>query len=219
MQAALTRLVLTAGLALVAAGTSAAQCQGGCGPHHHHAAAAPCQGGGPCGGATAAAASSPAGAKPPAPALTIAVPGIATFHPVTPTVALGSHVGPDSLPALRAAGVQTVISLRVDGEPGFDREALAAAARQAGLGFVSIPFDAAHPDPGAVRRFLEVMASPQTGPTFVSCHSGQRAAMMWSLERISEGWDVDRALAEAHSLGLSKPELERFVREFSATAR
>ncbi len=160
----------------------------------------------------------PAGAQAPA-AKAVALPmtGIDTFHPVTSTIACGSNARPEAMAGLASAGFKSVISLREDGENGYDRPAAEQAARDAGLRFVSIPFNRAHPDPGAVARFLDVMASPDTAPAYVFCASGQRVATFWLIKRVKQdGWSETQAMAEAESIGLSRPELKAFAQEYLA---
>jgi uncharacterized protein (TIGR01244 family) len=152
---------------------------------------------------------------PPPKAVTVPMPGIEFFHPVTPSVATGSTPSVESLPALRKAGFTTLVSFRLESEAGYDRPALEAAATAAGLRFVSIPFNREAPDPAAARQFLETMAAPATGPAYVFCHSGQRVAAMWAIKRVKQdGWSLDRAMAEAEILGLTRPELKRFATEY-----
>ena len=92
------------------------------------------------------------------PALTLPMPGIETFHPVTTTVALGSNAAPEAMPALKRAGFDVVIAIREDREEGYDRQQSERAAVDAGLRFIAIPFTRTSPDPAAARRFLEVIA-------------------------------------------------------------
>lgn len=149
------------------------------------------------------------------------VPGIATFRPVTVTIACGSDAAQESMPALKQAGFSTIVSFTEDTEPGYDRPTLERAAAAAGLRYVSIPFNRDRPDPAAAERFLEVIAAPDTGAAYLSCRTGQRAAAMWAIKRVrQDGWSLERAMAEAKTLGLTRPELERFVTEFAGmTAR
>ena len=157
---------------------------------------------------------------PPPTAVSLPMPGIEIFHPVTATVASGSTPLPEAMPVLRKAGFTTLVSFRLDTEAGYDRPALEAAATAAGLRYVSIPFNREAPDPAAVQRFLEVMAAPETGPAYVFCHTGQRVAAMWAIKRVKQdGWPLDRAMAEAESLGLTRPELKKFATEFVTAGR
>lgn len=155
-------------------------------------------------------------AKAPA-AVSLPMPGIEIFRPVTGTIASGSTPSFEAMPVLRKAGYTTLISFRLDTEQGYERAGLEAAAASAELRFISIPFNREAPDPAAARRFLEVMAAPETGAAYVFCHTGQRVAAMWAIKRVKQdGWTLDRALAEAESLGLTRPELKKFATDFVA---
>jgi sulfide:quinone oxidoreductase len=154
------------------------------------------------------------------PALTFRMPGIDTFHPVTTTVALGSNAGPEAMPALKQAGVDVVIVIREAREEGYDRAEAERAATEAGLRFISIPFTRQHPDPAAARTFLQVMAAPENSHAYIYCHEGPRAATMWMIKRVrQDGWPLDRAMADAASLGLARPELKQFAPEFLSSSR
>jgi sulfide:quinone oxidoreductase len=151
------------------------------------------------------------------PSLRLPMPGIETFRPVTTTVALGGNATPEAMPALKRAGFDVVIAIREDGEEGYNREQAERAATAAGLRFIAIPFTRLRPDPAAARRFLEVMAAPENAYAFIYCHTGPRVATMWLIKRVrQDGWTFDRALAEAESLGLTRPELVQFAKEFLA---
>ena len=153
------------------------------------------------------------------PALTLPMPGIQTFRPVTTTVALGGNASPGAMPALKRAGFDVVIAVREDGEEGYDRQAEERAATAAGLRFIAIPFTRLKPDPAAARKFLEVMAAPENAYAFIYCHTGPRVATMWLIKRVrQDGWTFDRAMAEAESLGLTRPELKQFAKEFLAAS-
>jgi uncharacterized protein (TIGR01244 family) len=158
-------------------------------------------------------------AQAPAPqkAVAMPMPGIDTFHPVSTTVACGSNARPEAMAALSKAGFASVISFREDGEKDYDRAAAERAATDAGLRFVSIPVNREKPDPKAVERFLEVIASPETTPAYIFCATGQRVAAMWMIKRVKQdGWTPAQAMAEAESLGLSRPELKTFAMSYIA---
>lgn len=154
------------------------------------------------------------------PALTLPMPGVDVFHPVTTTVAVGSNARPEAMPALKQAGFEIVVAIREDTEDGYDRTESERAATSAGLRFVAIPFTRMKPDPAAAERFLAVMADPQNSHAYVYCHEGPRAATMWLIKRVrQDGWSVERAMAEAESLGLKRQELKDFASQFLAAAR
>jgi uncharacterized protein (TIGR01244 family) len=154
------------------------------------------------------------------PALAFPMPGIETFHPVTTTMALGSNAAPEAMAALKRAGFDVVIVTREDKEDGYDRAQSERAAKDAGLRFIAIPFNRTTPDPAAVRRFLEVVAAPENRYAYLYCHTGQRVATMWLIKRVrQDGWTLERAMTEAESLGLTRPELKQFATEFLAGSR
>lgn len=151
--------------------------------------------------------------------LTLPMPGVETFRPVTTTVALGGNASPEAMPGLKRAGFDVVIAIREDGEEGYNREAAERAATAAGLRFIAIPFTRLRPEPAAARKFLEVMAAPENAYAFIYCHTGPRVATMWLIKRVrQDGWTFNRALAEAESLGLTRPELVQFAKDFLATS-
>lgn len=148
------------------------------------------------------------------------MPGIDTFHPISTTIALGSNAAPEAMAALKKAGFDVVVAVREDKEDGYDRRQSERAAVAAGLRFVSIPFNRTTPDPALVRKFLEVVAAPENKFAYLYCHTGQRVSTMWLIKRVrQDGWTVDRALAEAESLGLTRPELKQFAADFLSGAK
>lgn len=66
----------------------------------------------------------------------------------------------------------------------------------------------------------EVIAAPENLHAYLYCHEGPRAATMWLIKRVrQDGWTLDRAMAEAESLGLKRPELKQFAAESLAGSR
>jgi hypothetical protein len=49
----------------------------------------------------------------------------------------------------------------------------------------------------------------------VHCGSANRVGAMWLIKRVKlDGWDVDRATAEAETIGLRSPGLKEFALEY-----
>jgi uncharacterized protein (TIGR01244 family) len=160
-----------------------------------------------------------AGAQPPPAASADAIEGVDKFQRVTTTIACGANTRPTAMPGLRDAGFRSVVSFREDGESGYDRAAMEAAAEAVGLRYVSIPVNRDAPAPAAAERFLAVIAAPDTAPAFLFCGSGERAAMMWLIKRVKQdGWTSERALAEAEGIGLSRPNLKQFALDYVGVA-
>jgi uncharacterized protein (TIGR01244 family) len=140
------------------------------------------------------------------------VPGITNFNHLVSTVACAGAVTPNAVAEIKKMGFASIINLRQPTEQGADIEAQAAAAKTAGIRFYNIPFNNAAPDSAVVDRFLQTIAQPGNEPAFIHCASGNRAAAMWFVKRvIVDKWDLERAGAEAASLGLSNPTLKTFM--------
>ena len=97
-------------------------------------------------------------------------------------------------------------------------DAEAAAAKAAGVTYVSLPFNGASPDPAVVERFLKAVTEPANQPVFLHCATANRAAALWMIKRmLVDGWDADRAGAEATALGMTNPALRAFALDYVAS--
>jgi len=140
------------------------------------------------------------------------VPGITNLARVETTVACAGAVTPSAVAEIKKMGFNSIINLRQPTEQGADIDAEAASAKTAGINFFNIPFNNAAPDPAVVDKFLSTIAQPGNQPAFIHCASGNRAAAMWFVKRVLvDKWDVDRAGAEAASLGLGNATLKAFM--------
>src|SRR5690349_374361 len=95
------------------------------------------------------------------------VPGVANFSKVETTVACAGATSPEALAEIKKLGYASVINLRVPGESGFDADAEAAAARDAGITYIHLPFNAASPDPMLVDSFLAAVTNKANQPAFI----------------------------------------------------
>src|SRR5262249_18156626 len=128
------------------------------------------------------------------------------------TVACAGAVTPSAVAEIKKMGFTSIINLRQPTEQGADIDAETAAAKAAGINFYNIPFNNAAPDPAVVESFLPTINPPQNQPAFIHCASGNRAAAMWMVKRVLvDKWDLERAGAEAASLGLSNQALKTFM--------
>src|SRR5215510_13899941 len=140
------------------------------------------------------------------------VPGITNLARVETTVACAGAVTPPAVAEIKKMGFTSIINLRQPTEQGADIEGEAAAAKTAGINFFNIPFNNAAPDPAVVDKFLQTIMQPGNQPAFIHCASGNRAAAMWFVKRVLvDKWDVERAGAEAASLGLGNANLKTFM--------
>jgi uncharacterized protein (TIGR01244 family) len=148
------------------------------------------------------------------------VPGITNFARVETTVACGGATQPDALPRIKAMGFASVINLRLPTETGAGIDAESAAAKEAGLRFVHLPFNSGSPDPAVVDRFLVALADPANQPAFIHCASGNRASALWMIKRVLvDKWDLTRAAEEAAGLGLTSAPLKQFALDYIETHR
>jgi uncharacterized protein (TIGR01244 family) len=142
------------------------------------------------------------------------IPGIVNFAKVETTVACAGATTPAALVEVKRMGYASVINLRQPSEPGADIDAAAAAAKAAGLNYISLPFNAASPDPMLVDNFIKAVTDKANQPAFIHCASANRAAALWMVKRIVvDKWDVERASTEAAALGLTNPTLKAFAIE------
>jgi uncharacterized protein (TIGR01244 family) len=143
------------------------------------------------------------------------LPGVTNFARVETTIACAGATTSRAVPGLKQMGYASIINLRQASEPGADIEGEAAAAQAAGITFISIPFNAASPDPAVVDSFLKAVTTPANQPAFVHCASANRAAAMWMIKRMQvDKWDADRAGAEAAALGLTSSPLKTFALDY-----
>jgi uncharacterized protein (TIGR01244 family) len=144
------------------------------------------------------------------------VPGVTNFARLETTVACGGATTAAAVPELKKMGFASIINLRVPTEQGANIDEEAAAAKDAGIKFFSIPFNTASPDPAVPEKFLQTLTTPGNEPAYIHCASGNRAAAMWMIKRIAiDHWDADKAGTEAAALGLTNPTLKQFALDYA----
>ena len=146
------------------------------------------------------------------------VPGIVNLSRLGTVVTCSGAIEAAAVPEIKKMGYMSIINLREDSEAGANVEDEGFAAKDAGLRYFHIPFNAAYPDPIAVDRFIEVITSKGIEPAFIHCLGGGRAATMWFIKRfVVDHWDMDRAEREAAALGMNSPALKEFAVAYSRT--
>lgn len=120
---------------------------------------------------------------------------------------LGSIVtgGPPDRAALeraQAAGVTTVITLRLELEAGFETERTNVEAL--GMRFVSVPVDGTAGVTEANARLVDEALEASTGDTLLHCGSGNRAGAMLALRAFYvQGKSLDEAMQIGLAAGLT----------------
>jgi uncharacterized protein (TIGR01244 family) len=145
------------------------------------------------------------------------VPGVTNFSKVGTTIACAGATTPAAVAEIKKLGYHSIINLRQASENGADVDAEAAAAKAAGINYVYLPLNSATPDPAVVPQFITAVTAPANQPAFVHCASANRASALWLIKRVQvDGWEFDKAAAEAADLGLTSPALKTFARDYIA---
>jgi uncharacterized protein (TIGR01244 family) len=143
------------------------------------------------------------------------VPGITNFSRVDATVGCGGATQPAAMAELKKQGFKSVINLRLATEPGAEIDASRAAAQQAGLKYIHLPFDTASPDPKLVDNFLTAVSDTSNQPVYIHCGSANRVGSVWMIKRaLKDGWEIDKAREEAEAIGLTNPRLKAFATDY-----
>ena len=143
----------------------------------------------------------------------LAAPGIENFTRLDessgfagPLVGFGGATQPSAMDWLKSNGFVTVINLRLETEEDANIGESRAAARQAGLTFIHLPFDPQNLTPDLVSAFVSAASNPFIQPVYIHCGSATRAAALWMVGRVQQdGWEIDAASAEAQQIA-QKPD-------------
>ena len=141
--------------------------------------------------------------------------GAVNYTRVDATVACAGATSPEALAGVKELGFVSVINFRTAGEQGAEIEASRTAAGEVGLKYFHIPFRA--PTPADVEQFLEVIADSANQPAYIHCASANRVGAMWAIKRVKQdGWEIDRAMEEAETIGLRSEALKAFALSYVA---
>ena len=148
------------------------------------------------------------------------IAGVRNFSRVDATVGCAGATDPSAMTALRKEGFVSVINLRQENEQGADIPASRAAAQAAGLKYIHLPFNAAAPDAKVVESFLAAVADKSNQPAFIHCGSANRVGAVWMIKRaLQDGWPIEKARAEAETIGLANPQLATFATNYINSRR
>ncbi len=128
-------------------------------------------------------------------------PGVNNFWRIDATASNGGTINsPDlAIPELKRRGFKAVINVA----GGATAEAEGSAVQAAGMKYFLIPINATALDPTAAESFLKAARDPANQPVFIHSGQGHRTAMLWMIKRVLvDGWSVERAGAEATTVGL-----------------
>jgi uncharacterized protein (TIGR01244 family) len=130
------------------------------------------------------------------------------FRKVTETLYASPQIGLEDVERAREMGVRLIINNRPEGEsddqtPG---EAIASAARDAGIDYTAIPVTHAgfsHAQLDAFNAALDRVASggETPGKVLAYCRSGTRSTLLWALARAKAGERPETLAAAASAAG------------------
>ena len=111
------------------------------------------------------------------------VESIEGFYRISDRVAIGAQPTPEEITALAVEGFNGIVNLREDAE--FDDGPSSQAARDSGIQFVRVPLSSKDPSDAGVEKFLAATDDDGLYPVFIYCASGNRAAAVWMVRRVS----------------------------------
>jgi tyrosine-protein phosphatase SIW14 len=144
--------------------------------------------------------------------------GVGNFHAVNDHIYRGAQPTDEGFASLAKIGVKTIVDLReADGRSLAEKKVVEAA----GMKYVNIPlFGMSAPPAAKVAQALAIFNDKSSGPVFVHCRRGaDRTGTIVACYRIShDGWDNQKALKEAKSLGMAWIEqaMQHYVRDYRA---
>lgn len=138
------------------------------------------------------------------------------FRQITETVFASPQIDVAMIAEAKALGIVRIVNNRPEGEsedqtPG---DAIAAAAREAGIDYVAIPvthagFSQAQVD--AMEQALDV-----EGPVLAYCRSGTRSTLLWALARAKAGDSPAVIASKAADAGYDVSPVRQLIEMLSA---
>ncbi len=120
---------------------------------------------------------------------------------------LAGQFGPDDLEKIKAKKIDRIISLRTDGEIGWNEKSAVATA---GLNYVHVPFRSPESLTDEVFDKVRTLLKDKSSNTLFHCGSANRVGGVWLPYRVlDEGVAVETAMAEAKEIGLDAPMIEK----------
>ena len=145
------------------------------------------------------------------------MPGIRNYSRVDATIGCGGATDPAAIAGLKGEGYISIINLRLPTEEGANVDAERASAQAASMKYIGLPFNVAAPDSKVVDAFLAAVADKSNQPVYIHCGSANRVGGMWMIKRVlQDKWAIDRATTEAEAIGLTSPDLKKFVAGYIA---
>lgn len=139
------------------------------------------------------------------------------FRKLSDSVWASPQIGLDEVSAAADQGFALIINNRPEGESDDQTTGaeIEAAARAAGLDYVTIPVTHAGFSEGQVDAMAKALAGA-SGPVLAYCRSGTRSTLLWALARAKEGADPDSIAEQAAQAGYDITPVRALVDMLSA---
>lgn len=145
------------------------------------------------------------------------IEGVRNFTVVDATVGCAGATEVAAIPKVAALGYKSILNIRLATEAGAAIEESAAAAKEAGINFIHLPFNGSAPDMAVADTFIKTVTDPANQPVFINCGSANRVGALWLAKRmLVDKWDEAKAVEEAKLIGLSSEALQKFALEYVA---
>ena len=136
--------------------------------------------------------------------------GVVNYTRVDATVACAGATPVEALPELKKNGFASIINFRMPQEQGANIDQAKATAEKVGLKYIHLPHQT--PTPEIADAFLKAVADPANQPVYIHGASANRVGAMWFIKRVKlDGWDTEKAMKEAETIGLRAPALKEFA--------
>ncbi|OSQ46572.1 TIGR01244 family sulfur transferase [Marivita geojedonensis] len=131
---------------------------------------------------------------------------------ITDRYNVSPQINPEDAPAIKAAGITTVICNRPDAEvpPSHQSDAMREAVEAAGLRFEVLPITHQTMTPDRVAQQAALVDASE-GPVLAYCASGTRCSILWALSQAGKQSSdaILSAVAQAgYDLGALRPTLD-----------
>lgn len=141
------------------------------------------------------------------------------FRQLSETVWASPQITTGDVAVAASGGFALIVNNRPEGEAPDQTggDAIAAAARDAGLAYVAIPISPGGFSMAEVDAMADALAGAK-GPVLAYCRSGTRSTLLWSLAQAKLGRDPSTIAAAAMQAGYDISPVRQLVDQLSAAA-
>lgn len=124
------------------------------------------------------------------------------FRKLTDGIFASPQIGLADVAEAKNLGITLIVNNRPEGESDDQvaGDAIADAARRAGIAYIAIPVTHAGFSESQVRSMAQALQEAE-GPVLAYCRSGTRSTLLWALAAASDGGDPDEISACAAQAG------------------